>query len=81
MSIRRFNIETGETLYESDRAKPYEIRHPKGLSPDHAPVRRFQRGKPRYRHFQGLLVMGRRRSSGPKKAAAPRCPVLAFPAR
>jgi hypothetical protein len=57
MSLRRFNIETGETLYEDDRANSYVLRHPKGLLPDHAPVRRFLRAKPRYRHLRGLLVM------------------------
>ena len=55
MSVRVFNKETGKTIYESDPAKPYEIRHPKGLLPDHAPVRRFLKRKPHYRHFQGLL--------------------------
>lgn len=59
MSLRKFNLETGETLYEDDRAKPYVLRHPKGLLPEHAPIRRFSRGKPRYRRYRGLLVMGR----------------------
>ena len=58
MSLRRFDIETGETLYEDDQAKPFVLRRPKDTT-EHAPVRRFQRGKPRYRRYRGVLVMGR----------------------
>ena len=79
MSIRRFNTETGKTIYQSDPAKPYEIRHPQGLLPEHAPVRRFQKSKPRYRHCRGLLVMARTPRSRANMAAQ-RCPVLAFSA-
>ncbi|MGA8646512.1 MAG: hypothetical protein WB628_06695 [Candidatus Sulfotelmatobacter sp.] len=58
MSLRRFNLETGKTLYQDDRTKPYVLRQPVGLPL--ASVRRFQRGKPRYRRYRGLLVMTRR---------------------
>jgi hypothetical protein len=57
-SITLKNLVTGEVLFEAESSKPYEIRRPKGLS-EHAHVRRFQKGKPRYRHFRGLLVMAR----------------------
>lgn len=59
MSLRKFNIETGETLYEDDQAKCYVLRSPKGLLPEHAPVRRFLRAKPRYSRVGNVLMMAR----------------------
>jgi hypothetical protein len=59
MSFRRFILdETGkkQVIFESDPAKPFELRRPRN-STAHAPVRRFAKGKPRYRRFRGLLVM------------------------
>jgi len=75
--IRRFNLETGETTFESD-CETYEFRHPKGLLAAHASPRRFQIGKPRYRRYRGVLVMARTPNSRSKKTAR-LCPVLAFP--
>jgi hypothetical protein len=57
--LRHFRINpdgSETTLSRSD--KPYELRRPKGLSV-HAPERRFLKGKPRYRRYRGVLVMGR----------------------
>jgi hypothetical protein len=81
-SIVRYRIdpETGKQTTISDSSKPYELRRPKGLS-IHAAERQFLKRKPRYRNFRGLLVMGRSTAPRLKKAAAPRCPVLAFPSR
>jgi len=57
MSIRSFNLESGETLFEDDSDKSYVLRHPKGLLPEHAPIRRFKRRKPRYSRVGNVLMM------------------------
>lgn len=61
--LRSMNNETGK-VFEADSCKLYEIRRPKGLLAQE-PVRRFLKGKPRYRHFRGVLVMVRKRSRPP----------------
>jgi hypothetical protein len=59
-SVGRFRINDDGTemvLFEDDSVKPYILRQPAGLPL--ASIRRFSRGKPRYRRYRGVLVMGR----------------------
>jgi|HubBroStandDraft_3_1064219.scaffolds.fasta_scaffold451642_1 hypothetical protein len=59
-SVSRFKIgEDGKqtVTFEDDHSLPYVRRHPKGLLPEHAPIRRFSRRKPRYVRDGNLLVI------------------------
>jgi len=67
----------GRKIRYEDCTKPYSLRQPKELSM-HAPARFFQKGKPRYQHVRGLLMMGRTPRPRAVKNPVRLCPVVAF---